>query len=71
LQGLTIDELEIKIQVVATRRAAIQEEIQGLDKKRREFKAKNRSNEKESSLQESVITNINKLAKEKGYEVKE
>lgn len=71
LQGLTIDELEIKIQVVATRRAAIQEEIQNLDKQRREFKAKNRSNEKESSLQESVITNINKLAKEKGYEVKE
>ncbi len=71
LQNLTIEELELKIQVVASRRSAIQEEIQELDKKRRVYKAENRSNEKEASLQENVIMNINKLAKEKGYEVKE
>ncbi|MFK7807880.1 MAG: hypothetical protein AB8F74_08800 [Saprospiraceae bacterium] len=71
LQGLSIEELEVKIKIVSSQRAAIQKDIQELDKKRREYKAENAAPTEETSLQKSIISNVNKLAKDKGYRVKE
>ena len=71
LQNLSIEELEIKIKFAATRRSSINQQIQDLDKKRRIYKANNNKNEKESSLQKSMIETIKKQAKQKGYESKE
>lgn len=67
LQNLSVDELEAKIEAISTRRAAIQAEIQSLDKQRRSYKATQQKNKKEQSLQKSMIETIQKQAKRKGY----
>jgi len=67
LQNLSVAELEARIEAVATQRAAIQEEIQDLNKKRNVYKAEQQKNSKEKSLQKSMIETINKQAKKKGY----
>jgi hypothetical protein len=69
LQNLSIIELESKVLELAKRRVAIQEEILELDKKRRAYKAENEVSAGEATLQQSVIGNVRKLAKEKGYTV--
>lgn len=69
LQNLTADELEVRIKEIAEKRSAIQQEIQELDQKRRQYKADQTSNSQESSLQKSMITTLKKQAKEKGYEI--
>lgn len=71
LQNISIEEMEQRIQAVAMERETIQNEIQELDKKRRDYKAEQSSKKEEEGLQGSVINSIRKQAKEKGFEIKE
>ncbi len=71
IQVLSIEKLELKILEATSQRINIQEQIQTLDKKRREYKAEQSKNDKASSLQKSMINTIKKQAKAKGFEIKE
>ncbi len=71
LKNLSVEELEARIEAVATKRTSIQNKIQELDKKRRAYKKEKAKDQKEESLQENVVKSIKKQAKAKGYQIKE
>jgi len=71
LKDLSPEDLEAEIEAISARRSNIQGEIQKLDKQRRDYKAKQTKDKKETSLQKAMISTIQKQAKEKGYKVKE
>lgn len=69
-QEMSIEELEAEIEQVAQERSTIQDEIQRLDKLRREFIAKEKEKSTEdNSLQNSIIKSIHKQAAKRGFTV--
>jgi len=71
---MTIEDLESNIVAVSLERETIQSQIKDLDKKRREYKfieTNKKGNDKENSLQQSIIQTIRKQAFKKGFVIKE
>ncbi len=66
---LSLEELETEIQEMAAKRAAIQKEMQELDKKRRQYKAEQSKKIDEGSLQNSMVKSIREQAVAKGFDV--
>ena len=69
-QNISVEEMETRIQQIATKREALQNEMQALDKKRREYKAEKSKEATNGGLQESMLKSIREQARKKGFKIK-
>lgn len=70
LQNLSIEEMERRIEAIASQREAVQRQMQELDAKRRQFIEQQQNSEgKADDLGNSILQALRKQAAEKGFEL--